>query len=105
MCGIQDSDNSLRRKPQNPFFNGAYLNLNASEEFVGKIFYKALEDCAIPRSSVRDSSIGDGCSLKRQELFPLQAANRREDSLDCLNSLDSWTHRISPRHPKPQKQH
>ncbi|XP_066542360.1 LIM domain only protein 7 [Hoplias malabaricus] len=82
----------LGRKAQgDPSYNGPYLNLKAFEGLLGTTLYKALEDCTSPRGSVRKRDFGDSWYSEREEIFPLQARHRREDSLDSLDSLGSRT--------------
>ncbi|KAL0184169.1 hypothetical protein M9458_019865, partial [Cirrhinus mrigala] len=55
----------------------------------------ALEDCTSLRGSVRNSSCRDSWYSEKEELFPLRAGHRREDSLDSLDSLGSRTYSTS----------
>lgn len=56
---------------------------------------QALEDCTSLRGSVRNSSCRDNWYSEKEELFPLRAGHRREDSLDSLDSLGSRTYSTS----------
>ncbi len=56
---------------------------------------QTLEDCTSPQGSVRNSSCRDSWYSEKEELFPLRAGHRREDSLDSLNSLGSRTYSTS----------
>ncbi|XP_058642581.1 LIM domain only protein 7 isoform X4 [Onychostoma macrolepis] len=84
-----------RKAHSDPFYNGPYLNLKAFEGLLGKALYKILEDCTSLQGSVRNSSCRDSWYSEKEELFPLQAGHRREDSLDSLNSLGSRTYSTS----------
>lgn len=56
---------------------------------------QALEDCTSLRGSARNSTCRDSWYSEKEELFPLQAGHRREDSLDSLDSLGSRTYSTS----------
>lgn len=56
---------------------------------------QALEDCASLRGSARNSTCRDSWYSEKEELFPLRAGHRREDSLDSLDSLGSRTYSTS----------
>ncbi len=56
---------------------------------------QTLEDCTSPQGSVRNRSCRDSWYSEKEELFPLRARHRREDSLDSLNSLGSRTYSTS----------
>lgn len=56
---------------------------------------QTLEDCTSLQGSVRNSSCRDSWYSETEELFPLRAGHRREDSLDSLNSLGSRTYSTS----------
>ncbi|XP_073702171.1 LIM domain only protein 7 isoform X3 [Garra rufa] len=84
-----------RKAHADPFYNGPYLKLKAFEGLLGTALYKALEDCTSLRGSVRNSSCRDSWYSEKEELFPLRAGHRREDSLDSLDSLGSRTYSTS----------
>ncbi|XP_026127588.1 LIM domain only protein 7-like [Carassius auratus] len=84
-----------RKTHADPFYNGPYLNLKAFEGLLGKALYKTLEDCTSLQGSVRNSSCRDSWYSEKEELFPLRAGYRREDSLDSLDSLGSRTYSTS----------
>ncbi|XP_042619488.1 LIM domain only protein 7-like isoform X2 [Cyprinus carpio] len=84
-----------RKAHSDPFYNGPYLKLKAFEGLLGTALYKALEDCTSLRGSVRNSSCRDNWYSEKEELFPLRAGHRREDSLDSLDSLGSRTYSTS----------
>ncbi|XP_073768008.1 LIM domain only protein 7 isoform X46 [Danio rerio] len=84
-----------RKAHADPFYNGPYLKLKAFEGLLGTTLYKALEDCTSLRASVPNRSYPDSWYSEREELFPLRAGHRREDSLDSLNSLGSRTYSTS----------
>ncbi|XP_051564322.1 LIM domain only protein 7 isoform X14 [Myxocyprinus asiaticus] len=84
-----------RKAHADPFYNGPYLKLKAFEGLLGTALYKTLENCTSLQGSVRNSSCGDSWYLEKEELFPLRAGHRREDSLDSLDSLDSITQSTS----------
>ncbi|KAL1267981.1 hypothetical protein QQF64_033344 [Cirrhinus molitorella] len=84
-----------RKAHADPFYNGPYLKLKAFEGLLGTALYKALEDCTSLRGSVRNSSCRDSWYSEKEELFPLRAGHRREDSLDSLDSLSSRTYSTS----------
>lgn len=56
---------------------------------------QTLEDCTSLQGSVRNSSCRDSWYSEKEELFPLRAGHRREDSLDSLDSLGSRTYSTS----------
>ncbi|XP_056321082.1 LIM domain only protein 7 isoform X7 [Danio aesculapii] len=84
-----------RKAHADPFYNGPYLKLKAFEGLLGTTLYKALEDCTSLRASVPNRSYPDSWYSEREELIPLRAGHRREDSLDSLNSLGSRTYSTS----------
>ncbi|XP_056107806.1 LIM domain only protein 7 isoform X2 [Rhinichthys klamathensis goyatoka] len=84
-----------RKAHADPFYNGPYLKLKAFEELLGTALYKALEDCTSLRGSARNGTCRDSCYSEKEELFPLRAGHRREDSLDSLDSLGSRTYSTS----------
>ncbi|XP_016363816.1 LIM domain only protein 7-like isoform X10 [Sinocyclocheilus rhinocerous] len=84
-----------RKAHADPFYNGPYLKLKAFEGLLGTALYKALEDCTSLRGRVRNSSCRDSWYSEKEELFPLRAGHRREDSLDSLDSLGSRTYSTS----------
>ncbi|XP_050974408.1 LIM domain only protein 7 isoform X3 [Labeo rohita] len=84
-----------RKAYADPFYNGPYLKLKAFEGLLGTALYKALEDSTSLRGSVRNSSCRDSWYSEKEELFPLRAGHRREDSLDSLDSLGSRTYSTS----------
>uniref|UniRef100_A0A8C2C7P4 Ubiquitin carboxyl-terminal hydrolase isozyme L3-like n=1 Tax=Cyprinus carpio TaxID=7962 RepID=A0A8C2C7P4_CYPCA len=84
-----------RKTHADPFYNGPYLNLKAFEGLLGKALNKTLEDCTSLQGSVRNSSCRDSWYSEKEELFPLRAGHRREDSLDSLDSLGSRTYSTS----------
>ncbi|XP_059356057.1 LIM domain only protein 7 isoform X2 [Carassius carassius] len=84
-----------RKTHADPFYNGPYLKLKAFEGLLGKALYKTLEDCTSLQGSVRNSSYRDSWYSEKEELFPLRAGHRREDSLDSLDSLGSRTYSTS----------
>uniref|UniRef100_A0A8C1TA84 LIM domain 7a n=1 Tax=Cyprinus carpio TaxID=7962 RepID=A0A8C1TA84_CYPCA len=84
-----------RKAHSDPFYNGPYLKLKAFEGLLGTALYKALEDCTSLRGSVRNSFCRDNWYSEKEELFPLRAGHRREDSLDSLDSLGSRTYSTS----------
>ncbi|XP_043104046.1 LIM domain only protein 7 isoform X4 [Puntigrus tetrazona] len=84
-----------RKAHADPFYNGPYLKLKAFEGLLGSALYKTLEDCTSLRGSVRNSSCSDSWYSEKEELFPIRAGHRREDSLDSLDSLGSRTYSTS----------
>ncbi|XP_016388906.1 LIM domain only protein 7-like isoform X6 [Sinocyclocheilus rhinocerous] len=84
-----------RKAHADHFYNGPYLKLKAFEGLLGKALYKTLEDCTSLQGSVRNSSCRDSWYSEKEELFPLRAGHRREDSLDSLDSLGSRTYSTS----------
>ncbi|XP_039511284.1 LIM domain only protein 7 isoform X11 [Pimephales promelas] len=84
-----------RKAHADPFYNGPYLKLKAFEELLGTALYKTLEDCTSLRGSARNGTCRDSCYSEKEELFPLRAGHRREDSLDSLDSLGSRTYSTS----------
>ncbi|KAK7168952.1 hypothetical protein R3I93_005066 [Phoxinus phoxinus] len=84
-----------RKAHADPFYNGPYLKLKAFEELLGTTLYKALEDCTSLRGSARNSTCRNSWYSEKEELFPLRAGHRREDSLDSLDSLGSRTYSTS----------
>ncbi|XP_042587255.1 LIM domain only protein 7 isoform X4 [Cyprinus carpio] len=84
-----------RKTHADPFYNGPYLKLKAFEGLLGKALNKTLEDCTSLQGSVRNSSCRDSWYSEKEELFPLRAGHRREDSLDSLDSLGSRTYSTS----------
>ncbi|XP_067299775.1 LIM domain only protein 7 isoform X2 [Pseudorasbora parva] len=84
-----------RKAHADPFYNGPYLKLKAFEGLLGTTLYKALEDCTSLRGSARNSTCRDSWYSEKEELFPLRARHRREDSLDSLDSLGSRTYSTS----------
>lgn len=56
---------------------------------------QALEDCTSLRGSAQNSTRRDSWYSEKEELFPLRAGHRREDSLDSLDSLGSRTYSTS----------
>uniref|UniRef100_A0A9J7XU23 LIM domain 7a n=1 Tax=Cyprinus carpio carpio TaxID=630221 RepID=A0A9J7XU23_CYPCA len=84
-----------RKTHADPFYNGPYLKLKAFEGLLGKALNKTLEDCTSLQGSVRNRSCRDSWYSEKEELFPLRAGHRREDSLDSLDSLGSRTYSTS----------
>uniref|UniRef100_A0A672SAQ8 LIM domain 7a n=1 Tax=Sinocyclocheilus grahami TaxID=75366 RepID=A0A672SAQ8_SINGR len=84
-----------RKAHADHFYNGPYLKLKAFEGLLGKALYKTLEDCTSLQGSVRNSSCRDSWYSEKEELFPLRAGHRREDSLDSQDSLGSRTYSTS----------
>ncbi|TRY82298.1 hypothetical protein DNTS_009391 [Danionella cerebrum] len=85
-----------RKAHTDPFYNGPHLNLKAFEGLLGTTLYKALEDSRGSLwGSVLKGSSRESWDSEKEQLFPLQAGHRRQDSLDSLDSLGSRKHSTS----------